>query len=114
MNDYVKAWQCIGCGKIEAPQNCIGVCQDRKVQFVYAFEYEEMQAQAKRAQHRASVLEAVVRQLACTTPRNGEWERSFVGLQGHAKRALAVLTRDDRDGVPDAVSTRTNAVQLVS
>jgi hypothetical protein len=27
MTDYVKAWQCIGCGKIEAPQTCIGVCQ---------------------------------------------------------------------------------------
>jgi hypothetical protein len=40
MNDYVKAWQCIGCGKIEAPQICIGICQDRKVQFVYADEYE--------------------------------------------------------------------------
>jgi hypothetical protein len=24
MNDYVKAWQCIGCGKIETPQTCIG------------------------------------------------------------------------------------------
>ena len=22
---YVAAWQCIGCGKIEAPQTCIGV-----------------------------------------------------------------------------------------
>jgi uracil-DNA glycosylase len=28
---YVKAWQCVGCGKIEAPQTCIGICQDRKV-----------------------------------------------------------------------------------
>jgi len=24
----LNAWQCIGCGKIEAPQNCIGVCRD--------------------------------------------------------------------------------------
>jgi hypothetical protein len=45
MNAYVKAWQCIGCGKIEAPQTCIGVCQDRKVEFVYAFEHEEALAQ---------------------------------------------------------------------
>jgi len=29
-------WQCIGCGKIEGPQACIGVCQDRKVEMVYA------------------------------------------------------------------------------
>jgi hypothetical protein len=39
--DYVKAWQCIGGGRIEAPQTCIGICQDRKVQFVYASEHEE-------------------------------------------------------------------------
>jgi len=64
MTDYVKAWQCIGCGKIEAPQNCIGVCEDRKVQFVYAFEHEEALAEARRAQHRAKILEVVVRQRA--------------------------------------------------
>jgi len=34
----VKAWQCIGCGKIDAPQTCIGICQDCRVEFVYAFE----------------------------------------------------------------------------
>lgn len=39
MNETVKAWQCIGCGEIEAPQTCIGVCQDRKVDFVYASEH---------------------------------------------------------------------------
>lgn len=41
MSDRVKAWQCIGCGRIEAPQTCIGICQDRKVEFVYAAEHQE-------------------------------------------------------------------------
>jgi len=50
MTDYVKAWQCIGCGRIEAPQPCIGVCQDRKVQFVYAGEHEEALAHSRRAE----------------------------------------------------------------
>jgi hypothetical protein len=95
MSDYVKAWQCIGCGKIEAPQTCIGVCQDRKVEFVYASEHEEVQAQAKRAQQRAIALETLVRQLAVTTPRNGEWERSFRGLQDRARRVLSVLARSE-------------------
>jgi hypothetical protein len=94
MNDYVKAWQCIGCGRIEAPQTCIGVCQDRKVQFVYAFEHEEVLARARRAQHRASVFEAVVRQLAYTTPRKDEWERSFRALKDQARRALSALAAD--------------------
>lgn len=98
MTDYVKAWQCIGCGKIEAPQTCIGVCQDRKVQFVYAFEYEEVLAQAKRAQQRSDALEAVVRQFARTTPRNGEWERSYRALQDHARRALTPPLANDATG----------------
>ena len=34
MAEYIQAWQCIGCGKIEAPQLCIGVCRDRKVLFI--------------------------------------------------------------------------------
>jgi hypothetical protein len=89
MTDYVKAWQCIGCGKIEAPQTCIGICQDRKVEFVYAFEHEEALAQARDAQRRVEALAALVRRLAWATPRAGEWERSYRALQREARDALA-------------------------
>lgn len=110
MTEYVKAWQCIGCGKIEAPQTCIGVCQDRKVQFVYAFEHEEALAHAGRARQRAGVLEAVVRQLACTTPRKGEWERSYRALQNQARRALSAIAPDTQDlATHDAASPGTVA-----
>ena len=93
----MKAWECIGSGKIEVPQTCVGVCQDRKVQFVYAFEHEEVLAQARRVQQRADVLETLVRQLACTTPRNGEWERSYRTMQNQARRAVAAFA----NGAPD-------------
>jgi hypothetical protein len=91
MTDYVKAWQCIGCGMIEAPQTCIGVCEYRKTELVYAFEHEQAVAEAAAASHRAEVLEYVVRQLANTTPRQGEWERSYRALQEQAQRALTSL-----------------------
>lgn len=94
MAERVKAWQCIGCGKIDAPQTCIGVCQDRKVEFVYAFEYEETLAQLALARRQAEVLGALVRQLARTTPREGEWERSYRALQDQARRAVAALATD--------------------
>ncbi|MEP7183502.1 MAG: hypothetical protein ABI886_15085 [Betaproteobacteria bacterium] len=110
MTDYVKAWQCIGCGKIEAPQTCIGVCQDRKVQFVYAYEHEEVVTQARRAQQRAEALEGVVRQLAFTTPRKGEWERSYKALQTQARHALSALPSGTPDlGPPVVASERTGA-----
>ena len=89
MNDYVKAWQCIGCGKIEAPQTCIGVCQDRKVEFVYAFEHEEALAQLDLASRRASALEALARRLACTNPHKDGWETSYRAMQQQARAMLA-------------------------
>lgn len=88
MTEYIKAWQCIGCGKVDVPQPpCIGVCQDRKVEFVYASEHEEVLA-------RARTLEALARRLAWTMPRDGEWERSYRALQNQARSLLAVLAND--------------------
>jgi hypothetical protein len=108
MPDYVKAWQCIGCGKIEAPQQCIGICQDRKVTFVYAFEHEEALARLREAEERAASLEGVLRQLAGTTPRAGEWERSYRALQERARRALSALPGGAAEsGAPDVVTSPT-------
>lgn len=98
MVEHVKAWQCIGCGKIEAPQTCVGICQDRRVEFVYADEFEETRAELARERRRAQALEALVRQLARTTPTAGGWERSYRALQEQARGTLAALARD----VPEA------------
>ena len=97
MNTYVKAWQCIGCGKIEAPQTCIGVCEDRKVEFVYAFEHEEALAQLKVARRHAEALGAFVRRLARTNPHNDAWEQSYRALQEQARGILASI----ESGVPE-------------
>lgn len=95
MTERVKAWQCIGCGKIEAPQTCIGVCEDRKVEFVYAFEHAEVESQLQAARRQVEVLGALVRQIAHSTPRNGEWERSYLALQAKAKAVLATLANSN-------------------
>jgi hypothetical protein len=91
MNAYVKAWQCIGCGKIEAPQTCIGVCQDRKVEFVYAFEHEEALAQLSVARRQAEALGTLVRRLARTNPHIDAWEHSYRALQDQARGILASI-----------------------
>ena len=104
MTEYVKAWQCIGCGMIEAPQTCIGVCDYRKAELVYAFEHEQVLAKAAAALRRANALESLVRQLACTTPRKGEWERSYLALQDQARRVLPGLTTQAPDLDPPAVT----------
>ncbi len=88
----LDAWRCIGCGRIEGPQPCIGVCQDRKVQFVYAAEHTQALARLAEAESRRGALESLVRRLATTRPRAGEWERSYRALQDEARRALAALS----------------------
>lgn len=88
MVERVEAWQCIGCGKLEAPQPCIGVCKDRKVKFVYASDYEEAVAELARAQARASTLLHLVSRLAHTAPHPGQWETSFKALQLEARKLL--------------------------
>jgi len=91
MSEHINAWQCIGCGRIEAPQNCIGICEDRKVKFVYASEHEDAMARLELASSQVSALSALVRRLASTTPREGEWEQSYRALQAQARALLATL-----------------------
>ena len=90
----VTVWQCIGCGRIDGPRPCIGVCQDRKVEFVYAWVHDDAIAGLERIRRRAEALEVLVRQLACTTPREGEWKRSYRALQDQARETLAALATD--------------------
>jgi hypothetical protein len=92
MTNRVKVWQCIGCGKIEAPQTCIGVCQDRKVEFVYASDHEDALAQLTGALTRIDALEAIAYQLAWTKPRTGEWEHSYRALAQRARKILASIS----------------------
>jgi hypothetical protein len=91
MTEGMTAWQCIGCGRLEGPQNCIGICEDRKVQLVYASQLDAALADAARARQPSAALLALVRQLALTTPRAGEWEHSYRVLQDRARQVLATL-----------------------
>jgi hypothetical protein len=89
MTTRLVAWECVGCGRIEGAQPCVGICQDRRTEFVYAADYDALLAQLALERRRAQGLEVVVRRLACTTPRKGGWERSYRALQAGARRSLA-------------------------
>lgn len=94
MTERITAWQCIGCGRVESAQPCVGICEDRKAEFVNASDYDEALAQLALTRRRAEGLAAVVRELACTTPRGGEWERTYRALQARAQRVLKLFTGD--------------------
>lgn len=81
MVETVTAWQCIGCGKIEAPQQCVGVCQDRKIELVYADEHRVALAHSLE-------VDALLRQIAFSTPHDDAWQASYQALQGRARKLL--------------------------
>jgi len=96
MTERITAWQCIGCGRIEGAQPCVGICQDRKTDFVYAADHDAALAQLAHARQQAEILAALVRQLAYTTPRKDEWERTYRALQARARQALGTPAEDEQ------------------
>jgi len=100
MSERVIAWQCIGCGRVEGPQPCIGVCQDRRTEFVYADDHDAALGQLALERRRREDFAALVRHIAHTTPRIGEWERAWRALQARARRTLEQAENDERAGPP--------------
>lgn len=88
MIEHITAWQCIGCGKLDAPRPCIGVCEDRKVELVPARDYDDAIERLRRADARIAVLQALTRLLATTTPSADQWQRTYLALQRRARKVL--------------------------
>lgn len=84
MTETIKVWRCIGCGRIDHPAPCVGICQDRLAELVTAEDHAE-------ALYRIEVLEEIARSLATITPRPGEFESSYKALQERARKALGRL-----------------------
>ena len=93
--ETIQAWQCIGCGRVEAPQPCVGICQDRRVEFVYASEYVETERALDDARRQRNALASLVRRLAWSRPRDGNFERSYQALQAQARALLTTLDATD-------------------
>lgn len=88
---YVQAWQCIGCGRIEAPQPCIGVCRDRKVLLAGKEEHEAALAEIQRLRTALASASAQLLRFGTATPHAGQWENSYRALQVQVREVLAVL-----------------------
>ena len=90
MAEIIDAFQCLGCGKIDAPRECIGICQDRAMKIVAAGDYFEAVARAEAAEQQCEALRELVRQVARVRPADGRWQETFEAFQ---QRARALLRR---------------------
>jgi hypothetical protein len=76
--ETIKVWECVGCGRIDHPQPCVGVCRDVKAEYVRAADYAN-------ALERIENLEGLLRRIAFTSPRDGEFESAWRALQRDAR-----------------------------
>ena len=79
--ERILGWRCIGCGKVDAPRPCVGVCQDRKVELVDAADYDALLARTRE-------LEAALALIARITPRADALAASWQALQERARKLL--------------------------
>ena len=79
--ETIKVWECVGCGRIDHPQPCVGICRDRKAEYVRAEDYADVAV-------RLEDLEALLRRIAFTTPRAGECESAWLAFQRDARALL--------------------------
>jgi len=77
----IKVWRCVGCGRIDHPQPCLGICRDAKAELVDAVDYEA-------AESRIAALEALLRRIAFTTPCPGETAGAWHAFQRDARALL--------------------------
>jgi hypothetical protein len=84
MTERMKAWQCIGCGRIESNATCLGICEDVPITVVSAADYDA-------TRHELDELRLFLRQLIHASPRAGEWERSYRAAQDRARKLLGEL-----------------------
>lgn len=92
--NYTQVWQCIGCGRIEAPQPCIGVCKDRKVFMVGRDEHERVLTENQALLARLEHAHAALLRFGQARPREGQWESAWNALQEQVRDVLATLAAE--------------------
>jgi hypothetical protein len=91
---YIQAWQCIGCGRIEAPQTCIGVCRDKKVFFVGKDSHEHALMEIAHLRRLLASARSQLLRFAHCTPNEKQFETAFVGLQKQVRELVEQLPVD--------------------
>jgi hypothetical protein len=95
MAEIIDAFQCTGCGRIDAPRECIGICQDRAMQIVAAGDYFAALERAQAAERENEQLRIQLRQVAHVRPVEGRWQETFEAFQQRARALLQRIESDD-------------------
>lgn len=86
--ECTTTWWCAGCGGIDAPQPCLGICIWRRVEWVNATLYEHERQRALAERHTEGRLRRLPQRAASITPREGHWQQGWNALEALGRQAL--------------------------
>jgi hypothetical protein len=84
----IQAWGCPECGRIEAPQPCLGICIRRPGLVADASELQEFAERSEELAVADRALGDLARTVASVTPRPGREELTAVALRSQARQLL--------------------------
>lgn len=84
----IDGWQCIGCGRVDAPRPCIGVCQDKRVALVSTADYALLEQRFDELERSHAELRAFLGLISQVRPSRNGWEKSFLAMQAQARALL--------------------------
>ena len=93
MTERLSALFCIGCGRIDVPEPCVGDCDERMVDLVLAKDHDEARAYVGTAVQHAAGLRELLLQLVSTvpepsTPIPNDWAETHRTLREQARSVL--------------------------
>jgi hypothetical protein len=84
----IEAWGCPRCGRIDAPQPCLGVCVRRPGAVADASEYRRFAERSEQLAPDDGALTGLARLLATVTPRPGHEESTVMTVRARARDLL--------------------------
>jgi len=87
----ISAWRCTGCGRIEAPQPCLGVCHDEAVELVSADEFNALRERYRRVARDNARMRALLVRIRSTRPRPAGVQATWVSAQRQAQTLLSEI-----------------------
>lgn len=86
--DVIEGWGCPQCGRVDAPQPCLGICVRRPGLVADVAEYREYAEHAQRMAEIDRTLMAFAHVVAGVRPRPGREQQTLESLRSRARELL--------------------------
>jgi hypothetical protein len=71
MSDRLSALFCVGCGRVDVSEPCVGACDERTLDLILAKEYDAVRTQTDAATRKAARLRELLIRLVSELPEPG-------------------------------------------